>query len=187
MVTKRYSRGELRRARLLDAAVAVIAEHGLEGVTHRAVAAAAGVPLATTSYFFSSLDELVGAAVTRVADAILESADVLAEGAPVEHTIDLLVEVVTAPTVLVQFEAYLGRSRRPELVEPVTRIVEAYESAATTVLRSLGVLEPARAARHLIALLDGFALQRIAHPRPDDREVLRDAVRLFARAYLPSQ
>ncbi|MFG1922954.1 TetR/AcrR family transcriptional regulator [Cryptosporangium sp. NPDC048952] len=186
-MTKRYTRGELRRTQLLDAAVEVIADHGLEGVTHRAVAAAAGVPLSTTSYFFSSLDELIGAAVTRVADTILESADFLADDVPLDETIDLLVEVVTAPTVLVQFEAYLGRTRRPDLVEPVTRIVEAYESAATTVLRALGAAEPGRAARHLIALLDGFALQRIAHPRPDDRDVLRDAVRLFAGMYLPAQ
>ena len=32
---------------------------GAGAVTHRAVAARAGVPLSTTSYFFSSIDELV--------------------------------------------------------------------------------------------------------------------------------
>lgn len=189
-MTRRYSRGELRRAQLLDAAVEVIADHGLEGVTHRAIAAAADVPLSTTSYFFASLDELIGAAVTRIADGIRESAEALVVDASLDEHVDRLVDVVTAPPgrqLRVQFEAYLGSTRRPDLVEPVQRIVDAYETAATTVLRSLGASEPEKAARHLVALLDGFALQRIARPRPDDRELLRDAIRVFARAHLPSR
>ena len=191
MVTKRYSRGELRRARILDAAVEVIADHGLEGVTHRAVAAAAGVPLSATSYFFSSLDELIGAAVTRIADGILRSADALIADAVDPHLaddyVDRLVGVVTAPAgrqLLVQFEAYLGATRRPDLVEPVIRLVDAYERAAATVLRSLGAAEPERAARHLVAVLDGFALQRIARPRPVDHDLLRNAIRLVVRSHL---
>lgn len=193
-----YSRGEARRALILDAAVEVIADRGLEGVTHRAIAAAANVPLSTTSYFFSSLDELIGAAVTRIADGILRAAESLvadasslrSADASIDDYVDRLVDVVTAPPgrqLLVQFEAYLSTTRRPDLVEPVTRIVDAYEHAAATVLRSLGAVEPATAARHLVAVLDGFALQRIAHPRPDDREMLRHAVRLVARGHLPDR
>ena len=51
--------GQARRAALLEAAVEVIAEQGVAGATHRAVAARAGMPTSTTSYFFSSLDELM--------------------------------------------------------------------------------------------------------------------------------
>ncbi|GAA3383747.1 TetR/AcrR family transcriptional regulator [Cryptosporangium minutisporangium] len=185
----------MRKARVLDAAVEVIADHGLEGVTHRAIAKAADVPLSTTSYFFSSLDELIGAAVTRIADGILQAAESLVADAStlrradasIDDYVDRLVDVVTAPPgrqLLVQFEAYLGTTRRPDLIEPVQRIVDAYERAAATVLHSLGASEPEKAARHLVAVLDGFALQRIAHPRPDDREMLRDAVRLVARGHL---
>jgi DNA-binding transcriptional regulator YbjK len=52
---------------LLDAAVAVVAERGVGGATHRAIAARAGVPLSTTSYFFASLDELIVAALRAFA------------------------------------------------------------------------------------------------------------------------
>jgi len=179
---------------VLDAAVEVIADHGLEGVTHRAVARAAEVPLSTTSYFFGSLDELVGAAVTRIADGVLADVDSLltdaagmAATSSIDGYIDRFVDIITAPRarqILVQFEAYLGSTRRVELVEPVQRIVQAYESAATTVLGALGATDPERAGRHLVAVLDGFAINRLAHPRPDDHELLREAVQLVAAAHL---
>ena len=101
--------------------------------------------------------------------------------------IDRFVDFFTAPRarqILVQFEAYLGSTRRVELVEPVQRIVQAYESAATTVLGALGATDPERAGRHLVAVLDGFAINRLAHPRPDDHELLREAVQLVAAAHL---
>ncbi|MCU1649836.1 MAG: putative transcriptional regulator, partial [Pseudonocardia sp.] len=47
--------GQARRAQLLQAAVEVIAEQGVGGASHRAIATRAGMPLSTTSYFFASL------------------------------------------------------------------------------------------------------------------------------------
>jgi DNA-binding transcriptional regulator YbjK len=47
---RRDPRGERRRAELLDAAIGLIGAQGLDAVTHRAVAAAAGVPAATPRY-----------------------------------------------------------------------------------------------------------------------------------------
>lgn len=189
-----YHRGEARKALVLDAAVEVIAQHGLEGVTHRAVATAAGVPLSTTSYFFDSLDDLIGAAVTRIADGVLTAVAALVDEAPAvvddatrQAYVDQLLEVVTTRErqILVQFEAYLGSTRRPDLVEPVQRIIGAYEHAAATVLGVLGSVDAGRQARQLVALLDGFALQRLGSPRPEDHELLREAVRTFAAAWLP--
>jgi DNA-binding transcriptional regulator YbjK len=63
----RLPRGELRRAMLIDAAITVIAEQGLESLSHRRVAAAAGVPPASTTYHFASLDELRSEALARIA------------------------------------------------------------------------------------------------------------------------
>ena len=58
-------RAQPRRDALLDAAVEVVGRHGLAGTTHRTVTEAAGVPLATASYYFSSIGELVAEALTR--------------------------------------------------------------------------------------------------------------------------
>ena len=56
------SKGEQTRAKILRAAQRVIAEHGVGGTTHRAIAAQAGVKLSLTSYYFGSLAELLEAA-----------------------------------------------------------------------------------------------------------------------------
>ena len=59
------AKGNRRRQALLRAAVDVIAEKGYAGVTHRAVADQAGVPVASTSYFFSSIHELTREAAAQ--------------------------------------------------------------------------------------------------------------------------
>ena len=50
---------ERRRRAILAAAVRVIGEGGPDRVTHRRVAAAAGVPLGSTTYYFSSRDAII--------------------------------------------------------------------------------------------------------------------------------
>ena len=42
----------------------VIAEHGVAGASHRAIARAADVPLGSITYHFATLDELLAAAFT---------------------------------------------------------------------------------------------------------------------------
>src|SRR5690606_7224089 len=54
---------QARRDALLRAAVEVAAERGAAGTTHRAVTERAGLPLATASYFFASIDDLVAEAL----------------------------------------------------------------------------------------------------------------------------
>ena len=61
-----------RRDLLIDTALDVIAEHGVAGTTHRRVAAAAGVPLGSTTYYFADLADLLGVAFGRFADQISE-------------------------------------------------------------------------------------------------------------------
>jgi AcrR family transcriptional regulator len=56
------SKGEQTRTKILRAAQQIIAEHGVGGTTHRAIAAKAGVKLSLTSYYFGSLAELLEAA-----------------------------------------------------------------------------------------------------------------------------
>jgi AcrR family transcriptional regulator len=56
---KTRAKGEKSRQAILTAAMVVIAKRGLHAVTHRAIAAEAGVPLSLTTYFFSSLQDLI--------------------------------------------------------------------------------------------------------------------------------
>ncbi|MEV8228899.1 TetR/AcrR family transcriptional regulator [Streptomyces sp. NPDC079167] len=55
-----------RRHRLGDAAIDVLALSGCRGLTHRAVDAAAGVPLGTTKNYFPTRDALLLASTERI-------------------------------------------------------------------------------------------------------------------------
>lgn len=56
---KRRSKGEQTRELILDGALRVIAREGLRGITHRAVAAEAGVQLSLTTYYFKDIGSLI--------------------------------------------------------------------------------------------------------------------------------
>src|ERR1700754_4014820 len=62
---------------LTDAAIALVAEQGMRGLTHRAVDARAGLPQGTTSAYFRTRKALIEALVKRLAD--LDNADVTAQ------------------------------------------------------------------------------------------------------------
>jgi AcrR family transcriptional regulator len=55
-----------RRDELLDAAISVLGERGIHGLTHRAVDAAAGLPVGSTSNHFRTRDALLNAVVERI-------------------------------------------------------------------------------------------------------------------------
>ena len=57
-----------RRDELTDAAIEVVARHGLHGLSHRAVDEQAEVPRGTTSNYFRSREALLAAAVQRIVD-----------------------------------------------------------------------------------------------------------------------
>jgi DNA-binding transcriptional regulator YbjK len=66
------SRGERRRKEIIEAALRLIGRSGREGLTHRAVAKEAGVPLGATTYYFESRDDLLAQTLEYVADSELE-------------------------------------------------------------------------------------------------------------------
>jgi AcrR family transcriptional regulator len=61
-------RGWRRRDALLDAGVELLTEGGFAAVSHRAVAERAGLPLAATTYYFRSRDDLIAAAFELMVD-----------------------------------------------------------------------------------------------------------------------
>ncbi len=56
---KRRSKGEKTRALILNAAIEVLAQQGIKGTTHRAVALKANIQLSLTTYYFKDIQELV--------------------------------------------------------------------------------------------------------------------------------
>ena len=186
--------GQARRAALLDAAVEVIAQHGVAGATHRSVAARAGMPTSTTSYFFSSLDQLVAAALHVVGERIVQRVDAVtayvadAELGP-QEAIDRFVDAVLSEPesdTVAQFEIYLECRRRPQLQPTAHRIMASIEGGAEASLRALGIADAAQRAPMVVALLDGLALHRHARPRGSsaDRRLVSEALYSLHRGFL---
>lgn len=61
---------EARRREIVAAAAELIVEVGADGITHRMVAARAGVPLGSTTQHFDTLDDLRSAALRALADEV---------------------------------------------------------------------------------------------------------------------
>ncbi len=122
-------KGEARREALVAAAAGLVAELGPDGVSHRAVAAAAGLPLAATTYYFRDLADLLAAAVDRACAAEVGAAEAVVAAAGrgrrgVRETAGLVADVLLGPgrrsdaELQAHYERLLAGGRYPE-VRPV--------------------------------------------------------------------
>ncbi len=68
---KHRTKGERTRQKILDAAIEVLADKGLKGTTHRAIANHANLQLSLTTYYFKDIQELLHQAFKLNSDNIL--------------------------------------------------------------------------------------------------------------------
>ncbi|MGC4948231.1 TetR/AcrR family transcriptional regulator [Streptomyces sp. DT224] len=148
-----------RRDRIIDAAIRVVGERGIAGLSHRSVAAEADVPLGSTTYHFTSLDELLIAALRRTNEnfaAVLRESPALAD-----PEADLAAELARLlgkffaggrGRAELEYELYLAAVRRPAL-RPVAA---EWTDGVTALLRPRTGPATARA---LVALMDGICIQ----------------------------
>ena len=179
----RQARGERRRQAILEAALRLISERGVDAVSHRAVAEEAGVPLASTTYYFESLDELLEGALRLFVDE--EAARLTELGERLEGQDLPPLEMVRLfrselePDVA-QFELYVEAARRPRLRKVARDSIELYATVAGAALRAAGVGDPAINPRAFVALFDGYGLHRIAGC--DDQGLEEAVMALWAAA-----
>ena len=72
-------RGAARREALLEATLRIVADTGADAVTHRRVAEVAQLPLASTTYYFDSKEQLLTAALELAAERDLARLHALAD------------------------------------------------------------------------------------------------------------
>jgi DNA-binding transcriptional regulator YbjK len=179
-VTGRRGRGptdHARRERIAEAAIAVVAERGVEGLTHRAVAAAAGVPLGSTTYHFATLDELLAVALRAAAEANVERMRAWARGLPPGADLpaalaDLVMLGLTQerPQTVVGYELYVAALHRPSLRPAST----AWDDALAEIFASR--TDPATG-RLLAAAFCGLELQLLLRDPPPDRDEIEATFR----------
>jgi len=194
----RQERAERRREAILRATLALVGRQGSEAVTHRAVAREAGVPLASTTYYFASKDELLEEALLRAVREELALLEGLVErlrardAAPEEWITGLSAvlagDLARDPTrQLAAFELLLEAARRPALREAIAAWKREVERLAATGLRASGASDPEQAAAVLVAALLGFGLEQLAVPHERyEREVLRPALERLVAGLLTS-
>lgn len=179
-----------RRAALLEAAADLAAEVGAGSVTHRAVAARAGVPLSTTSYFFDSIDELVTEALhvgaaERVSDFdAAERIAVLGDGSAddrLEGAADQLLGA-SRTTQAGVVEYYLAAGRQPELRGDVSATVRRLTERIEGHLDRAGAPQAAEAAAAMVTLADGATLHKLAKLDVDHKARLAGALRMVLAA-----
>jgi DNA-binding transcriptional regulator YbjK/integrase len=118
----RGAAGHARRERIAQAAIEMVAERGVDGVTHRAVAATAGVPLGSTTYHFATLDDLLAVALRTAADGNVKRLRAWERELPHDADLacalaDLVMRDLTGerPQAVVGYELYVAALHRPYL------------------------------------------------------------------------
>lgn len=179
------TKGAARREAIVTAAAELVVEGGPDAVSHRAVARAAGVPLAATTYYFAGLDDLLTAAMSRVADAELAAAAAVVEALPTRprspaSTAEVLVDVLLGrdrqddARLQAFYERFLAAGRYPAL-RPVLRTARARaDEMLTEALRRCG--HTGADVGRLVAVVDGTVLSALVEGDGRARERAREAV-----------
>lgn len=158
----------------------VIGRGGVEAVEHRAVAAEAGVPLGSTTYYFESKADMVAQALHHVADRETERVEEQLEIVRSAHPDGLPARFVDwamkqafidRVVLLAQYELYLEGARREDLRPAAARWDRAWQTLLEALFARLGTPDPGRRAQLLCAGIDGLTLQFLATGR--DIEALR--------------
>jgi len=167
-----------RRNRLIDVTLDLIAEVGVAGISHRKIAARAGVPLGSMTYHFDGMDELLFEAFARFAETIIKRFE---ERLGAATTIDearnavgsLIYEDLTGPQAardaVLTFELYTLAAREPRF-RGITR---------QWMRRSRLELErhfDSDTAHQLDALIEGLAIHRSLDPEPPSRALTEQAI-----------
>lgn len=162
-----------RPLRISLAALEVVGERGVEGLTHRAVAAAAGVPLGSTTYHFKTLDDLLVAAIQEAKratdDELVEWSDSLRRNGDQDLPRALATYVLDALTnhwgrTVVEIELYMAALRRPQLLE----MSREWDENLVSVLAQH--TEP-ETAKILALVVDGVFVRAMIHGMPSLEEV----------------
>lgn len=168
-----------RHELIADAALTLLAERGMRGLTHRAVDEAAGLPQGSTSNVARTRAALLEAAVRRLAereaavlttrerpgagagatDAGVAGAGAAGSGAAVAEVLSLALHRYLSrhrELLVARYELALEATRRPELRAVYDRAGRAFREPMAAMLAAAGSADPERHAMSMVAWCDGI-------------------------------
>jgi len=189
-------KGERRRYALVSAAADLLCEGGFDAVRHRAVARRAGLPLASTTYYFSSLEDLIAKAVEHVGTR--ESAELRDRVATLsrrrrgaESIADVLVDLLVGESpervteqLISRYERYIACARQPGLRDIQRRLLQQRTDAVVEVVERSGRTVRAELLTALVCAVDGAVVAALVGdgdgPRATARATLIDVLDVLA-------
>ncbi|MFK4070609.1 TetR/AcrR family transcriptional regulator [Streptomyces sp. NPDC029674] len=191
------SPGASRTTLIADTALALLAERGMRGLTHRAVDEAAGLPQGSTSNHARTRLALLEAAVRRQAEReaeVLTPAELLGSTAGRE---DLAAGLALAlhryltgnhrQLLVSRYELALEATRRPELRAYYDAAGAQFREPLESLFRTVGSTDPERHTLSLVAWCDGLMFSCVAgsyHAATPTLEELRRSVGELLRGML---
>ncbi len=190
MITATTPKGERRRQALVAAAAELLLEGGFDAVRHRSVATRADLPLASTTYYFQSLEDLIARAVEFSGNAELESmrrrvTEISHRRRGPEATVDLILDLLVGPDgddaltrerLIARFERSVASARHPELREVQFRLRSQLEELLADVLRRSDRLVRLDQLRRVVAVVDGAVVAALTEADPQPRRAARTAL-----------
>lgn len=177
----RRARGSKRRAQIIEATLAVVTRDGAAGVTHRTVAAQADITTSLITYYFVTLDDLLVAALTSVADVYTEHIRAIIDGPGDNlHGLARLIADSAGPgrnRALAERELATMAARRPALAAASRRWRQNVAELGAT------LTEDPEAIASLVAASDGLCTAVLIDNAPADPEYIH---RLLRRALDPA-
>jgi AcrR family transcriptional regulator len=163
-----------RREAIVAAALDVAVRKGLASTTVRDVAAEMGTSSGLIHHYFGSMDEVLAAAFERVARQDLEfSARPMAEAGSAVEALRVFFRTYTPADKDWAFQLWLDAwaeaARRPALQATSRRLNLEWQGLLERTIRSgvadgaFSCADPAAAAWRILSLVDGLALQVVAH------------------------
>ncbi|MCC7440236.1 MAG: TetR family transcriptional regulator [Bdellovibrionales bacterium] len=179
MSTKRNTPAKTPPTPLLEAALKVIVEGGIDAVRYRSVAELAGVSLGSVSYHFATREELIGAALTHYLDEATRESLALRSAfrnpklSDVANYVTALVKRnLEDPRrwVLAEYELMVYAARNRDVAEALRRYEDTLVAEMARTLEALGADQPFAAARTIADLIRGFEVSALGTRAPNYRD-----------------
>ena len=165
---------DARRDAIVDATVRVAVVKGLASTTVRDVAAEMGTSSGLIHHYFGSMDEVLAAAFDRVArqDLMISERQMAAAPTPTDALRSFFSTYTPADkdwAFQLWLDAWAEAARRPAVQATSRRLNLAWQGLLESTIRagvadgSFRCADPAGAAWRILSLLDGLALQVVAH------------------------
>jgi DNA-binding transcriptional regulator YbjK len=172
-----------------------MARVGLAGLSMRAVANQAQIPLGAVSYYFTDKADLVAQAFQQLSDREIErvvhTADRLDPAMPAEQIADLFADLIiggfAAPegAIVARYELVTEASRDERLRPMFESWYAAMVPALSRLFRELGSRHPELDSRTVMAVMAGLEIDNLYRPlNPVDKRRIRATIRHAFRAVI---